>query len=252
MVTDYCPGIRGVRPLLAQLRVELTLASRRAENLLVTLVVPLALLVFFAAVLPPRVVGGRPLDFLVPGILALAVVSTGMVSLGIATAYERYYGALKRLIGSPLPRGSLLLAKALSVLAVEAIQVVLVLGVARVAFGWAPAGSLPLALGVLLVGSSAFAGLGLLMAGTLRAEGTLALANGLYLVSLLLGGFVFPLDGLPAPLAAIARLLPAATLADATRAALNGPLAAVWPPLLLLSGWALAAGLLAARSFRPE
>src|SRR5436309_2768981 len=207
-----------MRPLLAQLRVELILTLRRGESLLITLVVPVVLLIFFGAV------AANPPDFLVPGILALAVMSTSMVSLGIATAYERYYGALKRLLGSPLPRSSLIGAKVLTVLLVEVVQIVLLVVITRLMFGWqpSPSGSLPLALLVLIVGSAAFGGLGLLMAGTLRAEATLAVANGLYLVLLLFGGFILPADFLPGPLGLAAHALPAAALTDATRAALSG------------------------------
>src|ERR671934_1418182 len=123
------------RSLLAQLRIELILSLRRGESLLITLVVPIVLLVFFGAV------AANPPEFLVPGLLALAVMSTSMVSLGIATAYERYYGALKRLLGSPLPRASLIAAKTLSVLVIEVVQVVLLIGIARLMFGWSPGGS---------------------------------------------------------------------------------------------------------------
>ena len=223
------------------------LTLRRGESLLITLVVPVVLLIFFGAV------AANPPDFLVPGILALAVMSTSMVSLGIATAYERYYGALKRLLGSPLPRASLIAAKVLTVLLVEVVQIVLLVLMARLMFSWqpSPGGSLPLALLVLVIGSAAFAGLGLLLAGTLRAEATLAVANGLYLVLLLLGGFILPLDRLPAPVASVASLLPAAALTDATRAALNSG-QDVLGPLALLAGWAVVAMGAAAVTFRPE
>src|SRR5438128_51164 len=173
-----------MRGLLAQLRVELILAFRRGESLLITLVVPVVLLVFFGAV------AANPPDFLVPGLLALAVMSTSMVSLGIATAYERYYGALKRLLGSPLPPASLIAAKTLAVLLVEVVQIALLVVIARFMFGWQPSGSPFAAFAALVLGSLAFGGLGLLMAGTLRAEATLAVANGLYLVFLLFGGFI--------------------------------------------------------------
>src|SRR5438270_13372726 len=125
-----------MRALLAQLRVELILTMRRGESLLITLVVPVVLLIFFGAV------AASPPDFLVPGLLALAVMSTSMVSLGIATAYERYYGALKRLLGSPLPRVSLIAAKTLAVLLSEIVQVVALAVIARLLFGWSPIGSL--------------------------------------------------------------------------------------------------------------
>src|SRR5919108_3731411 len=122
--------------LLAQLRVELILTLRRGESLLITIVVPVVLLIFSGAV------AASPPDFLVPGLLALAVMSTSMVSLGIATAYERYYGALKRLLGSPLPRTSLIAAKTLSVLIIEVVQITALATIARIAFGWTPGGSI--------------------------------------------------------------------------------------------------------------
>jgi ABC-2 type transport system permease protein len=236
-----------VRALLAQLRIELTLALRRGESVLITLVVPVVLLVFFGAV------ASSPPDFLVPGLLALAVMSTSMVSLGIATAYERYYGALKRLLGSPLPRVSLLAAKTLAVLAIEVVQVAVLLAIARFAFGWSPSGSSLLeAVTALVLGSAAFAGLGLLMAGTLRAEATLAVANGLYLVFLLLGGFILPIDRLPGIIGGLAHALPAAALTDATRAALSGSGQGVLGPLALLAGWAVLGIGAAAFTFRAD
>jgi ABC-2 type transport system permease protein len=243
-----------VRGLVAQLRIELVLAGRRGESVLITMVVPVVLLVFFGAVAPPAVTGNeRPTDFLVPGLLALAIMSTSMVSLGIATAYERYYGALKRLLGSPLPRSGLLAAKTLAVLLIEAIQVALLVGIARLAFGWRPTGSPLAALLALGVGSVAFAGLGLLMAGTLRAEATLAVANGLYLLFLLVGGFIFPIERLPGSLESVAKLLPAAALTDATRVALTGgPTQDLLEPLGLLAGWAVVAIGAAAVTFRAD
>ncbi len=233
-----------MKALVAQLRVELILTMRRGESLLITVVVPVVLLVFFGAV------AANPPDFLVPGLLALAVMSTSMVSLGIATAYERYYGALKRLLGSPLPRTSLIAAKTLSVLVIELVQVVALLLIARVMFGWSPGGSPLEALLALVLGSAAFAGIGLLLAGTLRAEATLAIANGLYLVLLLVGGFILPLDRLPGPLALAAHVLPAAALTDATRGALADQV--VVGPLALLAAWAAVTLGAAALTFRAE
>src|SRR5215475_2067490 len=223
-----------MRALFAQLRMELTLSLRRGESLLITVVVPVVLLVFFGAV------AANPPDFLVPGLLALAVMSTSMVSLGIATAYERYYGALKRLLGSPLPRTSLVAAKTLSVLLIEIVQVLVLVAIAKVMFGWSPTGSYPEAIVALMLGSAAFAGLGLLLAGSLRAEATLAIANGLYLVFLLLGGFILPLERLPGPIGVAAHALPAAALTDATRGAFSGmSVQGEFGPLALLAAWAV-------------
>src|SRR5205823_4882768 len=185
-------------------------------------------------------------------ILALAVMSTGMVSLGIATAFERHYGVLKRLGGSPLPRWGLLVAKILSVLVVQCVQVGLLVLVATALFGWRPGGQIGLAFLVVLLGTLTFSALGLLMAGALRAEATLAAANGLYLAFLLLGDMVFPLSQLPGWLAAGARLLPAAAFADALRASLERGGVPPLSSLIVLLLWGAIALLVAARTFQWE
>jgi ABC-2 type transport system permease protein len=233
---------------------ELRLTARRGENLLVTIVIPVAVLAFFASVDVLPLAGARPVDFLLPGVLALAVISTSMVNLGIATAYERSYGVLKRLGGSPLPRRGLIAAKILAVLAVEIIQVVLLLAVAILGFGWnaGPGSSTLLVVAALVTGTIAFAGIGLLMAGTLRAEATLAGANGLYLVLLLVGGIVIPIDHLPSALADLSRVLPAAALSDVLRIGLGTTAGDAAGPVLLLGAWGLAAAGLAAARFRWE
>jgi ABC-2 type transport system permease protein len=242
-----------VRATAALTAMELRLTSRRGENVLVTLIIPTAVLLFFASTGIVPGVAGRPVDFLLPGALALAVIASGLVNLGIATAYERNYGVLKRLGGSPLPRAGLVAAKIASVLAIEVLQVVLLVGVAVVVLGWSrPPGDSPaLALVALLIGTITFAGLGLLLAGTLRAEATLALANGLFIAFLMLGGIVLPVDHLPGPLASLAEVLPASALSDALRIALSGsgdPLG----PLVILAAWGAGAVLLAVRFFRWE
>lgn len=241
-----------LRSIGAQTRAELLLTARRGENILVTLIVPVALLVFFAALGVPGLTTERPVDFLLPGMLALAIIANGMVSLGIATAYERYYGVLKRLGASPLPRGGLLLAKALAVLALEIAQVAVLVIVAAAVYGWRPAGAPVLALLVVALGTLAFAGIGLAMAGALRAEATLAGTNALYLFFLIVGGAVLPLDRLPGLLGDLARLLPAAALVDALRATLTAGAAFPATALVVLLVWAVGALAIAARTFRWE
>jgi ABC-2 type transport system permease protein len=238
----------------AQARMELRLTARRGENVLVTIVIPVVVLLFFASVSVLPNGDGRPVDFLLPGTLALAVIATSLVNLGIATAYERNYGVLKRLGGSPLTRSGLLAAKMSAVLVVEVGQVVLLIAIAFAVLGWRPGpGTSPLLLVVgLLLGTLAFAGLGLLMAGALRAEATLALANALFVAFLLLGGIILQVADLPAPLAALAGVLPAAALADVFRAALGSAEVALAEPIAVLLVWGVGAVLLAARTFRWE
>ncbi len=237
----------------AQTRAELALTLRRGESLLLTLGIPVGLLVFFSlvSVLPLPAGVSEPVDFLAPGILALAVMSTAMVSLAIATGFERQYGVLKRLGSTPLGRPALLAAKTLAVVVIEVLQVAVLVAVA-VVLGWRPQGNPVLAAGAMVLATVGFAGLGLLMAGVLRAEVTLAAANGLYLVLLLLGGMVFPLERLPATLEALAGLLPSAALTEALDAALSTNATLPAGAVAVLAAWAVTAPALAAWRFRWE
>ena len=232
---------------------ELRVTARRGENVLVTLIIPPAVLLFFATSGLLPAVAGRPVDFLLPGALALAVIAAGLVNLGIATAYERSYGVLKRLGGSPLPRWGLVAAKIAAVLALEVAQTAVLLAVAAAVLGWRPGPAVSPALFVaaILLGTLAFAGLGLLMAGRLRAEATLALANGLFLGFLMIGGIVIPIDHLPAPLASVAAVLPASALTEAFRAAVGTGTDAA-SSLVILATWGIGAAALAVRTFRWE
>ncbi len=242
------------RMFAAQTRLELLLTLRRGESVLLTMIIPVGLLAFFTAVdvLPSG--SEKSVDFLVPGVLALAVMSTAFTGQAIATGFERSYGALKRLGATPLPRSILLAGKTAAVLAVEVVQLVLLVAVG-LALGWDPAGgpgAVPAVLALVVLGTAAFSGLGLLMAGTLRAEATLAAANGVYLLLLLIGGVVFPLSELPGWLRTIAQGLPTAALSDGLRQVLadgSGPGAR---PLIVLAVWAVASLVLAARTFRWE
>jgi len=244
--------VSGATALRAQARVETTLSLRRGESLLLTLGIPVGLLVFFSTVDVLPIDGDDPVAFLAPGVLALAVMSTAMVNLAIATGFERQYLVLKRLGATPLGRGRLLGAKTIAIGLVLVVQVV-ILSVVGLLLGWEPdAAGIPLALAGAVLATVAFAGLGLLMAGTLRGEMTLALANGLYLVLLLLGGMVIPLDELPSAVQTGAELLPAAALADIMIGALTPGGEIDTQSWVVLALWAIAAPMAAVRWFRWE
>ena len=238
------------RAVRAQARVEMLLSLRRGESLLVSFLIPVGILVFFTKVDAVNTQLPEPVDFLVPGVLALAVMSTAMVSLGIATGFERRYGVLKRLGSTPLSRSGLLAAKTATVVAIEVVQAIVIVATG-VALGWELTWRLVPAIVLLLIGTVAFAGIGLLMAGTLRAEANLAAANALFLVLLFLGGMAYPLARLPDALEVFARALPAAALAESVRDVLDGarfPTGSVG----VLVVWAVVAPLLAVRFFRWE
>lgn len=235
---------------LAHTTTELRLALRQGEQLLVSIGIPLLLLLFFSKVDVLPTDGAEPVDFLTPGILALAVMGNALVSLGIGTGFERSYGVLKRLGTTPLGRPRLVAAKTTVVLVVAVVQIVLVCSLAA-ALGWDPTGGALVALLGVLLGAAAFAGIGLTLAGRLPGLTNLAVTNALYLVLLLIGGMVFPIEELPALLESIARLTPAAALSTVLRAGLTGASLPAFD-LAVLVAWAVAAPIAAAATFRWE
>ncbi len=237
--------------LIAQTKMEIRLTMRRFEAVLITMIVPVVLLVFFGLIGLAPDDYARPIDFLLPSMLVLAVMSTGLVGLAIRTAYERSYGVLKRLGSTPLGRGNLLMAKINSVILVTIAQIAVLVGIATLGFGWRPEGSLLLAGIVLVIGTATFAGLGLLLAGVLRAETTLAAANSIYIFLLLFGGIIWPADRLPGGIAIVGELLPSSAFATALREILaDGDTPVI--PIVILSLWGIAGILIASRTFRWE
>lgn len=239
-----------MKALLAQLRLELALSLRNGESLLLTLGIPVGILVFFSVVdvLP---IDGDAVDFLAPGVLAMAVLSTAFANLAIATGFDRSYGVLKRLGTTPLGRPRLVAAKVLASLAILGVQVVVIV-VAAVALGWRPELSPLPALAAVVLATVAFVGLALLLAGRLPALVNLAVANASFVALLLFSGMVFPLTELPGGLRGVARALPSTALAEALHGALTDGVdvpGRVWPVLVV---WAVAASALAAAYFRWE
>lgn len=242
------------RMVASQLVMETKLLVRNGEQVLLALVIPLLLLV--AGTESDRVVDlgpGRPIDTLTPGVLALAVLSTSFTSLAIATGFERRYGVLKRLGASPLPRVGLLAGKSGAILLVQAVQLTVLCLVASL-LGWEPDGGVAafgwLAL-LALLGTAAFGALGLLIAGALRAEATLAVANLVYVLLLVGGAVLVPLDRYPDAAQPAVRLLPSGALGEGLRDAFAGS-APSWETLLVLAVWAAVAAVAAARTFRWE
>ncbi|MET8290405.1 ABC transporter permease [Streptomyces sp. NPDC051639] len=235
----------------AQAALETRMLLRNGEQLLLTVVIPALLLVLFGSVDIVDTGKGAAVDFLTPGVLALAVMSTAFTGQAIATGFERRYGVLKRLAASPLPRWGLMTAKTVSVLVTEVLQVIL-LTVIAFTLGWSPHGNPAAVLLLLILGTAAFSGLGLLMAGTLKAEATLAAANLVFLLLLVGGGVIVPLDKFPPGVQDVLALLPISALSDGLRDVLQHGAGMPWGDLGILAVWAVVALAAAARFFRWE
>lgn len=249
------PGAAPLRRMIvAQGVLESRLLLRNGEQLVLALVIPLLVLVAGTESGDVLDLGnGSRIDILAPGVLALAVLSTSFTSLAIATGFERRYEVLKLLGSSPLPRAGLLAGKTAAVLVVEVLQLTVLAAVALL-LGWQPSGGLAAAawlVPVVLLGTSAFGSLGLLVAGVLRAEATLAAANLIYVLLLLGGAVVVPMERYPDSAQPALELLPSAALTDAIRSVFegHGPGAT---PLIVLIGWTAGAALAVARTFRWE
>ncbi|MGA7688552.1 MAG: ABC transporter permease [Jiangellales bacterium] len=245
------------RMVMAQTRLETSLILRNGEQLLLTLIIPLVLLALLAGTDLVDISGSAggtdadPVAVAVAGVLTVAVMSTAFTGLAIATGFERRYGVLRRLAVTPLPRSALLLGKALAVLAVEVVQVLLIVGLGLL-LGWSGEASWPGVVLLVLVGTAAFAGLGMLMAGTLRAEATLAAANLVYILLLVAGAALVPVSRYPEAVQPVLAALPSGALGEGLRAVLVDGGGLPWAQVGILAVWAVLGLGMAARWFRWE
>lgn len=238
-----------LRRILLQGRYESLTMLRNGEQLILAVVLPLLALVGLTVTPFLDGLGASRINVAVPGILALCAMSTAFTGQGISTGFDRRYGVLRFLSTTPLGRPGLMAGKVLAVLAVLAVQLAVVTAVA-LPLGWRPlpAGWLP-GLCLLVLGASAFTALGLLVAGTVRPEATLAITNLLWILLGALGGIVIPAERLPAAAQGIVHYLPSGALGEALRAAfLYGSLN--WGPALILLLWTVLAGAAAIRWFK--
>jgi len=249
------PGaMSSTRIVLAQARAELRLMMSNGEQLLLTIVIPLGLLIGLSTLswidlgIDP---GTNRVDVVVPGIIALAVMSTAFTAQAITVGFDRRYGVLKLLGATPLSRTGFLTAKTLAVLVIEAIQIALICAVGFF-LGWRPTGNPITALLLIVAGTAAFSALAIAMAGALRAEATLAAANAIFLFLLVAGGTVIPRDRMPDWLGTFGQLLPSGALGNGLRTAMID--GAVFPvsSFIVLVVWIAAGVLLATRTFRWE
>ncbi|PID97086.1 MAG: ABC transporter [Actinomycetales bacterium] len=242
------PATARVR-VFAQARFELGIMLANGEQLLVSLVLPLGALLGLTLTTVPDLGAGQRVDIVVPGVLALCVISAAFTAQAIATGFDRRYAVLRLLGTTPLGRDGLLWGKALATLGVEVLQW-LVIGAVGLALGWAPVWSgLGYAVLFLLVGTWAFVAMALLLAGTVRAEGVLAIANLVWILLLVLGGVVVPREQFPEAASQLVAVLPSASLADGLRDALGAGMLSL-PQLAVLVGWGVVATGLAARTFK--
>src|SRR3984957_7693735 len=253
--TRFAPGTFAPDPrpntltgmLAAQYGMELKLLLRNGEQLLLTMFIPITLLIGLT-LLPLGAFGDNRAATFVPAIMALAVISTAFTGQAIAVAFDRRYGALKRLGATPLPVWGIIAGKSLAVICTVFLQSI-ILGAIGFAVGWRPApAALVLGAAVIALGTVTFAALGLLLGGTLRAEIVLALANLSWFVFAGLGALTLETNMIPTAVKWAARLTPSGALTEALSQAMT--LSVDWFGLVVLAVWGAVAALAALRWFR--
>jgi len=235
------------RMLAAQYGLELKLLLRNGEQLLLTMFIPITLLIGLT-MLPLGNFGNNRVALFVPAILALAVVSTAFTGQAIAVAFDRRYGALKRLGATALPVWGIIAGKALAVVSVVFLQAILLGGIG-LALGWRPnPAGLLLGAAVIALGTATFVAMGLLLGGTLRAEIVLAIANLLWFIFAGLGALTLETGTIPRALSWVARLTPAGALTEALSRATT--LSVDWFGIGVLAIWGAVSAVAALRWFR--
>ena len=252
---EYIPP-RANYPLvrvIEQGRYETMAMLRNGEQLMLNIIFPIMALIAlrFTGLIDEYAnsVGVSRMDAAVPGVLALCVISTALSGQGIATGFDRRYGVLRFLATTPLGRNGLIMGKCIAVLVVVAIQFTLVAALGY-GLGWRPdAIAVSRSIITMLMGAGAFTALGLLIAGTVRAEATLAIVNIAWVILAGAGGVVFPLKSFPDWYAGVVAWSPSAALGDALR---GNFIQHQWlaEPHWVIIVWTVVIGFIASRKFK--
>jgi ABC-type multidrug transport system permease subunit len=197
--------------------------------------------------------GARYIDFLVPGLLGMNLMGSGIWGLGFAIVDARKKRLLKRLIATPMSRWQYLASFALSRLTLLFIEVGLLLGFAVLAFGVPLRGSIPLLILICLLSSLCFASLGLLIASRAQTmEGASGLMNLAMLPMWIFSGVFFSASRFPDSIQPAIQALPLTAVIDALRANIlrGAGWPAVAPELGIILLWMGGSFLLALKLFR--
>ena len=197
--------------------------------------------------------GSRYIDFLIPGLLGLNLMGTGMWGMGYAVVDARKRKLMKRLLASPMRRSEYLLSFIVARLAMLGPEVVLLLGFGMLAFGVPMRGSVGTLAVLVLIGAMCFAGMGLLTASRARTiEMVSGLMNLIMMPMWILSGVFFSSANFPAAMQPVIKVLPLTALNDALRAVIldGASLGAVAAPAAVCAAWGVISFAVALRIFR--
>ena len=197
--------------------------------------------------------GARYIDFLIPGLLGMNIMGSGLMGVGFAIVTARMRKLLKLLAATPMRRSHYLLSFVLARLIFLFLEVCAVIIFARLVFSYTVHGSLPAMVSLLITGAFAFSGIGLLVASRATTlEGASGLLNMVMMPMWLLSGTFFSSERFPAFLQPFIKVLPLTALNDSLRAVMNEgtTLADNLTPLSVLLAWAVLSFIIALKVFR--
>ena len=197
--------------------------------------------------------GARYIDFLIPGLLGMNLMGTGMWSMGFTIANARMKKLLKRLVATPMRKTDFLLAQFLSRLIWLLIEVTVLVAFGWLVFGVRVNGSILLLAILCIIGGFSFSGIGLLTASRARTiEAVSGLMNLIMMPMWLCSGVFFSYERFPDSVKPVIRLLPLTLLNDALRAVINDAagLTQIAPKLALLAVWGLVTFMIGLKVFR--
>jgi len=209
--------------------------------------------VFTARDAPIDAIGSRYIDWLLPGLLGMNIMSTGLWGLGFSIVQARTRKLLKRLVASPMRRRDYLLSQLFGRIVFLVIEVAALVGFGWLAFGVPVRGSWLTLAGTCLVGALSFGGIGLLVASRAKTvEAVSGLLNLVMLPMWLLSGVFFSASNFPDAMQPVIQALPLTGLNDALRAVMleGAGVGAILPELALLAAWGFGSFGLALRIFR--
>lgn len=197
--------------------------------------------------------GARYIDFLIPGLLGMNLMGTGIWSIAFSVTAARSRKLLKRFLATPMRKTHYLLAQMLSRLVFLVLEITFLVGFGWIAFGVAVRGSILLLFAVCLISAMSFCSLGLLIASRVKTiEGASGLANLVMMPMWLLSGVFFSAERFPDAVQPLIRALPLTALNDALRGIINEaqPLSAIAPEVGIILAWGLVSFTVALKIFR--
>ena len=246
--------------LIRQTRMQMRLFIRRKDELFWTLAFPVLFILLFGAIYGDTKWTGsgldiRAIDYLLPGIVVMGAMVTGIMRTATGLVQEREAGVYRRLALTPLKRTTLIGSQLLQHYIVIIVQTLLLVNIGTICFKTHLTGNVALFWLVLSFGALCFMSIGFALTGLIKTlRSATPIIQIVYFSMMFLGGIFFPNSMLPTWLGNAAKMLPSTQLGDALRAVVynSAGISDIWPKLLIMAGWIVVCLVISTKFFRWE